>query len=246
MNHDANEPMLGSDILVERLARHGVEVVFAYPGGASMPIHQALTRFKDRLRTILPRHEQGGGFAAEGYARTTGKVGVCIATSGPGATNFVTCLADAKMDSHARSSPSPARSARPVIGTDAFQETPIVEVCRGHHQAPLPGDAHRGHPARRQGGVPHRHDRPARARSSSTCPRTCRCGRSSSRLGPADEPARLPARPPRDRGAARAGARPDPPEPSKPIIYAGGGIIASGAAAAPARRSPRRPASRWP
>src|SRR5438445_13145029 len=92
-------PMSGADILVESLIRHGVEVVFAYPGGASMPIHQSLTRVTDRLRTILPRHEQGGGFMAHGYARTTGKVGVCIATSGPGATNFVTCLADAKMDS---------------------------------------------------------------------------------------------------------------------------------------------------
>ncbi|MEO2089301.1 MAG: thiamine pyrophosphate-binding protein, partial [Gemmataceae bacterium] len=81
--------MSGSDILVHSLIRHGVEVVFAYPGGASMPIHQSLTKVTDRLRTILPRHEQGGGFMAHGYARTTGKVGVCFSTSGPGATNFV-------------------------------------------------------------------------------------------------------------------------------------------------------------
>src|SRR5438045_7927479 len=92
-------PMSGADILVESLIRHGVEVVFAYPGGASMPLHQALTRVADRVRTILPRHEQGGGFAAEGYARSSGKPGVVMATSGPGATNLVTCLADAKMDS---------------------------------------------------------------------------------------------------------------------------------------------------
>ena len=89
----------GADILVESLVNHGVEVIFAYPGGASMPLHQSLTRYKDRLRTILPRHEQGGGFAAQGYARTTGKPGVCMATSGPGATNLVTCIADAKLDS---------------------------------------------------------------------------------------------------------------------------------------------------
>src|SRR5713226_10684774 len=89
----------GAAILVQCLLNHGVEVVFAYPGGASMPLHQSLTRVADRLRTILPRHEQGGGFMAEGYARSTGRVGVCIGTSGPGATNFVTCLADAKMDS---------------------------------------------------------------------------------------------------------------------------------------------------
>src|SRR5438874_6727100 len=125
----------GADILVQCLLNHGGDVVFAYPGGASMPIHQALTRVSDRLRTILPRHEQGGGFAAEGYARSTGRVGVCLATSSPGATNFVTCLADAKMDS----TPIVAITGQvgtPVIGTDAFQETPIVETCRAvtkHH-----------------------------------------------------------------------------------------------------------------
>src|SRR5919198_6624281 len=125
----------GADILVQCLLNHGVDVVFAYPGGASMPLHQALTRVKDRLRTILPRHEQGGGFAAEGYARSTGKVGVCLATSGPGATNLVTCLADAKMDSVPIIAIT-GQVGTPVIGTDAFQETPIVEVCRAitkHH-----------------------------------------------------------------------------------------------------------------
>jgi acetolactate synthase I/II/III large subunit len=133
--HPTTTPISGAQILVQCLLDHGVDVVFAYPGGASMPLHQALTRVSDRLRTILPRHEQGGGFAAEGYARTTGKVGVCMSTSGPGATNFVTCLADAKMDS----TPIIAITGQvgtPVIGTDAFQETPIIEVCRAitkHH-----------------------------------------------------------------------------------------------------------------
>jgi acetolactate synthase-1/2/3 large subunit len=125
----------GSDILVECLVNHGVEVVFAYPGGASMPLHQSLTAYKDRLRTILPRHEQGGGFAAQGYARTTGKPGVCMATSGPGATNLVTCIADAKLDSVPLIAIT-GQVKTGVIGTDAFQETPIVEVCRGitkHH-----------------------------------------------------------------------------------------------------------------
>jgi acetolactate synthase-1/2/3 large subunit len=128
-------PLSGATILVQCLLNHGVEVVFAYPGGASMPIHQALTHVKSRLRTILPRHEQGGGFAAEGYARSSGKVGVCVATSGPGATNFVTCLADAKMDSVPLVAIT-GQVGTPVIGTDAFQETPIVEVCRAvtkHH-----------------------------------------------------------------------------------------------------------------
>lgn len=125
----------GADILVQSLINHGVEILFAYPGGASMPLHQALTTFKDRIRTVLPRHEQGGGFAAQGYARTTGKPGVCMATSGPGATNLVTAIADAKMDSVPLIAIT-GQVATHVIGTDAFQETPIVEVCRGitkHH-----------------------------------------------------------------------------------------------------------------
>src|SRR4029078_4913085 len=127
--------MNGADILVKALVDHGVDVVFAYPGGASMPLHQALTRFSDRVCTILPRHEQVGGFAAQGYARATGRPGVCMATSGPGATNLVTAIADAKLDSI----PIVAITGQVktnVIGTDAFQETPIVEVCRGitkHH-----------------------------------------------------------------------------------------------------------------
>src|ERR1700694_6088247 len=87
-----NEMISGADILVQSLVNHGVNTVFAYPGGASMPLHQALTRFAKQIRTILPRHEQGGGFMAHGYARSTGKVGVCIATSGPGAAHLVTCL----------------------------------------------------------------------------------------------------------------------------------------------------------
>jgi acetolactate synthase-1/2/3 large subunit len=131
----SSQLMSGADILVKSLVDHGVDVLFAYPGGCSMPMHQSLTKYADKLRTILPRHEQGGAFAAQGYARSTGKVGVCMATSGPGATNLVTAIADAKLDSI----PIVAITGQvptPVIGTDAFQETPIVEVCRGitkHH-----------------------------------------------------------------------------------------------------------------
>jgi acetolactate synthase-1/2/3 large subunit len=127
--------MSGADILVKSLVDHGVDVIFAYPGGASMPLHQALTRYADRIRTILPRHEQGGTFAAQGYSRSTGKPGVCMATSGPGATNLVTGIADAKLDSIPIIAIT-GQVKRPFIGTDAFQETPIVEVCRGitkHH-----------------------------------------------------------------------------------------------------------------
>src|SRR2546422_8277700 len=112
----------GADIVLQCLRAEGVDLVFGYPGGAIMPLYDALDG--SGIRHILTRHEQGAVFAAEGYARTTGKVGVAIATSGPGATNLVTGIADAKMDSvplvcitgQVRSS---------LIGTDAFQETDV-------------------------------------------------------------------------------------------------------------------------
>ena len=115
--------MNGAEILVACLEREQVEVIFAYPGGASMPIHQALT-YSKKIRTILPRHEQGGVFAAEGYARATGKVGVCMATSGPGATNLVTGIADAFLDSVPMVAIT-GQVARPMIGKGAFQETDV-------------------------------------------------------------------------------------------------------------------------
>lgn len=125
----------GAEILVEALIHHEAEFVFAYPGGASMPLHQALRKHREAIRTILPRHEQGGGFAAQGVARTTGKPGVCMATSGPGATNLVTAIADAKLDSVPMIAIT-GQVPQSVIGSDAFQETPMVEVCRAitkHH-----------------------------------------------------------------------------------------------------------------
>jgi acetolactate synthase-1/2/3 large subunit len=115
--------MKGADAVVECLIREGVDVIFAYPGGASQELHQSLAR-TDKIRTILPRHEQGGSFAAEGYARATGKVGVCMATSGPGATNLVSAIADAFMDSI----PLVAITGQvfsKYIGKMAFQETDI-------------------------------------------------------------------------------------------------------------------------
>ncbi len=115
--------MLGSEILVKALEREGVEVIFAYPGGASMEVHQALTRSK-QIRTYLPRHEQGGVFAAEGYARATGRAGVCMATSGPGATNLVTGIADAYMDSVPLVAIT-GQVPQHMIGKGAFQETDI-------------------------------------------------------------------------------------------------------------------------
>jgi len=113
--------MNGAEVLVASLEREGVDTIFAYPGGASQYLHQALT-YSKKIRTILPRHEQGGGFMAAGYARSTGKVGVCMATSGPGATNLVTALADAYMDSIPLVSVT-GQVPFANIGKGAFQET---------------------------------------------------------------------------------------------------------------------------
>ena len=113
--------MKGADVMVAALEREGVEVVYAYPGGASLELHQALTKSK-QIRTILPRFEQGGGFMAHGHARVTGKPAVCMATSGPGATNLVTCIADAFMDSIPLIAIT-GQVYQQFIGKAAFQET---------------------------------------------------------------------------------------------------------------------------
>ncbi|MBF0103755.1 MAG: biosynthetic-type acetolactate synthase large subunit [Deltaproteobacteria bacterium] len=114
----------GSRIIISCLEREGVDTVFGYPGGASMDIHQALTLSK-KIRVVLPRHEQGAAFAASGYARATGKPGVCLAASGPGATNLITGIMDARLDSIPMVILT-GQVATKVIGTDAFQETDIV------------------------------------------------------------------------------------------------------------------------
>jgi len=118
--------VLGADAVLKALEQVGVEVVFGIPGGASMPIYDPLVD-RSPIRHVLCRHEQGAGHAAEGYAWATGKVGVCMATSGPGATNLVTPLADAKMDSV----PIVAITGQvptPVVGNDAFQEADITGI----------------------------------------------------------------------------------------------------------------------
>ncbi|MCS1410818.1 MAG: Acetolactate synthase large subunit [Verrucomicrobia subdivision 3 bacterium] len=113
--------MSGSEVLIAALECEGVDTIFAYPGGASMELHQALTR-SDKIRVVLPRHEQGGAFAAEGYARACGRPGVCMATSGPGATNLVTGIADAYMDSVPLVAIT-GQVPQAMIGKGAFQET---------------------------------------------------------------------------------------------------------------------------
>ena len=110
------------------LLREGVELLYGYPGGAIMPFYDALTGYPT-LHHVLVRHEQAAAHAADGYARVTGNVGVCVATSGPGATNLVTGLATSFMDS----TPIVAitgQVARPFIGRDAFQETDVIGVTQ--------------------------------------------------------------------------------------------------------------------
>ena len=123
------KPMKGCEILVAALEREGVDTIFAYPGGTSMELHQALTK-SNQIRTILPRHEQGGAFAAGGYARATGRAGVCMATSGPGATNLVTGIADAWMDSVPLISLT-GQVPQAMIGKGAFQETDYYGMTLG-------------------------------------------------------------------------------------------------------------------
>lgn len=224
-----SEQLSGADILVQSLVNAGVTVTFSYPGGQAIPLHQAFTRFRDKIRVILPRHEQGGGFAAQGYARVSGKLGVCTATSGPGATNLVTAIADAKMDSIPILAIT-GQVGSPSIGSDAFQEAPIVELCRGitkhHYLVTDVNDIARivreaVHVATTGRPGPVLIDIPKDIQTAQSVPDF-------------DLPLNLP------------GYQADVPEPSKeqieavlkllaqsrkPVLYVGGGVIASGAAA---------------
>lgn len=115
----------GAEAVLQCLLEEGVDTIFGYPGGAIMPVYDALYHFQDRLRHVLPRHEQGAIHAAEGYARVTRRTGVCMATSGPGATNLITGLADALLDS----TPLVAITGqvfRSLLGSDAFQEVDVI------------------------------------------------------------------------------------------------------------------------
>src|SRR5476649_2284126 len=117
----------GSVALLEALITEGVDTIFGYPGGAIMPIYDALFDYNDKLNHILVRHEQGGIHAGQGYARSSGRVGVVLVTSGPGATNLVTGLADAMIDS----TPLVAITGQVfahLLGTDAFQETDVINI----------------------------------------------------------------------------------------------------------------------
>src|SRR5918993_2096548 len=117
----------GSEVLLESLIAEGVKTIFGYPGGAIMPVYDALYHYSDQLNHILVRHEQGGIHAAQGFARTSGKTGVVFATSGPGATNLVTGLADALIDSTPVVCITGQVFAH-LLGTDAFQETDVINI----------------------------------------------------------------------------------------------------------------------
>jgi acetolactate synthase-1/2/3 large subunit len=117
----------GSEAVIRSLIAEGTEVIFGYPGGAIMPVYDALYDYRNALRHILTRHEQGAVHAAQGYARVTGKVGVCIATSGPGATNLMTGIADAQIDSTPLVCITGQVGAH-LLGTDAFQESDVIGI----------------------------------------------------------------------------------------------------------------------
>ncbi len=156
----ADDTLSGAEVLLRALKDQGVEVIFGYPGGAVLPIYDALFQ-QNAIRHILVRQEGGAVHAAEGYARSTGKVGVVLVTSGPGATNAVTGLVDALMDSIpvvCLTGQVPTH----LIGNDAFQEADTTGITRPGHQAQLPGQAPRGPGARGARGVLRRPLRPPR------------------------------------------------------------------------------------
>jgi acetolactate synthase-1/2/3 large subunit len=126
-NNPTQTQLSGSQAVLEALIAEGVDTIFGYPGGAIMPIYDALYDYTDKLKHILVRHEQGGIHAAQGYARTSGQVGVVFATSGPGATNLVTGLADAQIDSNPIVCITGQVFAH-LLGTDAFQETDVMNI----------------------------------------------------------------------------------------------------------------------
>ena len=170
--------LTGSQALIKALEMEGVDTIFGLPGGCILPVYDPL--LDSPIRHILVRHEQGAGHMAEGYAHVTGRPGVAMVTSGPAATNIVTPLCDAYMDSI----PMVVITGQvPVgaIGTDAFQECDTIGITRSvtKHNELVTSAA--GHPPGRAGGVPHRHHRPARARCSSTSPRTSSTRRTRTR-----------------------------------------------------------------
>jgi len=216
----------GAQIVWEVLVREGVEVVFGYPGGAIMPAYDAMPAYP--IRHVLVRHEQGAAHMADGYARASGKVGVAIATSGPGATNLVTGIATAMMDS----SPIVCITGQvpsSALGSDAFQETDITGIT-------LPITKHNYLVTRAEDVAPALHEAFFIARSGRPGPVLVDITKDAQQ-GLARLEARLPSRPakhrpvprPTSEAIARAALLIDAAE--RPLIFAGQGVIASGASA---------------
>ena len=228
------EQMTGAQALVRALENVGVDTVFGIPGGAILPAYDPLFDSK-KLRHILVRHEQGAGHAAQGYAQATGKVGVCMATSGPGATNLVTAIADAYMDSV----PIVAITGQVASALDRDRRLPGGRHLRHHdadHEAQLPGHRRRRHRPDHRRGVPHRLHRPARPG-----PRRHRQGRpAGARRFVWPRPMQLPGYRPvtrphakQIREAARLIA-----EAERPVLYVGGGVHQGAGVAPSCGRSP--------
>ena len=126
-NHDNSIRISGAEAVIRCLLEEGADLVYGYPGGAIMPIYDELYKYQDKLHHVLTRHEQGAAHSAKGFARTSGKVGVAMATSGPGATNLVTGIADAQIDSTPMVCIT-GQVASHLLGSDAFQETDIIGI----------------------------------------------------------------------------------------------------------------------
>src|SRR5260370_11506370 len=208
--------MKGAEFLVKALEREGVEIIFGYPGGAIMPVYDAL--LDSKIRHILVRHEQAAALAADGYARATGKVGVCMATSGPGATNLVTGIANAYMDSV----PMVAITGQVpthLMGTDAFQEVDIFGIT-----LPVVKHSFLAETSEELPRIVHEAFRIARTGRPGPVlidlPKNVAAGNAEFAFYSSDEPEDSPA--PTTASLARAAELMDASR--RPIVYAGGGI----------------------
>ena len=220
--------MTGAQSLVRSLEEIGCEVVFGIPGGTILPAYDPLLD-STRVRHVLVRHEQGAGHAATGYAQATGKVGVCMATSGPGATNLVTPIADAHMDSIPIVAIT-GQQSRALIGTDAFQEADITGITMPitkHNMLVTDAD---GDPAGDRRGVPPRVHRPTRPGAGGH-PQGRAAGADDVHLAAGAAAARLPADDPAARQADPRGRQAHHAPRRKPVLYVGGGVLKAEASA---------------
>ena len=199
-SHPTPQAVPGARLVVEALEREGVTHVFGYPGGAIMPVYDALTQ-SSQLQHILVRHEQAAALAADAYGRVTGRPGVCIATSGPGATNLVTGIANAFLDSVPMVAIT-GQVASPLMGTDAFQEVDIFGITLPIVKHSFIVRKHSGHSARLRRGLPHRALGPARAGADRSAQGR---GRSSPRRRSRFEPPPAPSCSSPDQSRDRAG-----------------------------------------